>query len=82
MATTPSNPPKSLPPKRGQIKAQIFASCVHKLASITSKAGEALGKIGSGGGGGGGGGGGSGNGRGSSTSGTPPPSTYNSDGNA
>ncbi|GMP89121.1 hypothetical protein CsSME_00040824 [Camellia sinensis var. sinensis] len=76
MATTPPNPPKSLPPKRGQIKAQIFASCVHKIASITSKAGEALGKIRSGGGGRGG------SGSGSFTSGTPPPSTYNSDGNA
>ncbi|KAL7173576.1 hypothetical protein ACSBR2_032937 [Camellia fascicularis] len=79
MATTPPNPPKSLPPKRGQIKAQIFASCVNKIASITSKAGEALGKNRSGGGRGGGGGG---SGSGSFTSGTPPPSTYNSDGNA
>ncbi|GFY93109.1 hypothetical protein Acr_08g0015050 [Actinidia rufa] len=73
MASTPPNPSKkqnpSFPPKRGQIKAQIFGSWVNALSLAVSKAGEALGRIRRGGGGSSGG----------STSESPPPSAYNSD---
>ncbi|PSS28945.1 Junctophilin-1 like [Actinidia chinensis var. chinensis] len=73
MASTPPNPSKkqnpSFPPKRGQIKAQIFESWVNALSLAVSKAGEALGRIRRGGVGSSGG----------STSESPPPSAYNSD---
>ncbi|GFY88736.1 receptor-like kinase 1 [Actinidia rufa] len=46
MASTPPNPSEkqnpSFPPKRGQIKAQIFESWVNALSLAVSKAGEAL----------------------------------------
>lgn len=71
MATAPS-PPRGksnarLPPKRGQIKAQIFDGLVKTVSSAAAKAGTAIG-LGS-------------NGDTSGT-GSPPPSGYNSDGNA
>lgn len=86
MASASTNPEKkrnaSLPPKRGQIKAQIFESLVETVVSAVSRVGEALGRI---------------RGEGSSSSGgssvtltppestassTPHPSAYNSDGTA
>lgn len=70
MATTSSTPlnnnKKSFPPKRGQIKAQIFESLAAAVSSMASKAGEALGIIREGGG--------------TSATASPAPSSYNSDG--
>ncbi|KAK3442224.1 hypothetical protein EUGRSUZ_B02450 [Eucalyptus grandis] len=75
MATAPS-PPRGngsgngngrLPPKRGQIKAQIFEGFVKTLSSAAAKAGNAIG-LGSTGA--------------TSGTGSPPPSGYNSEGNA
>ena len=62
----------SFPPKRGQIKAQIFESLTKTVVSRASKLGKAVGRIiGEGG-----------SGSGGSASSTPPPSAYNSDGNS
>ena len=59
----------NFPPKRGQIKAQIFGSLANSVVAAASKVGGAVGRmIGEGG-----------NGRNSASS-TPPPSAYNSDG--
>ena len=75
MATTSSSTPEkkkaSFPPKRGQIKAEIFNGLVTTVVSTISKVGESVRNIiGNGGNKGGG-----------SESSTPPPSTYNSEGN-
>ena len=71
MATTSSSTPEkkkaSFPPKRGQIKAEIFNGLVTTVVSTISKVGESVRNI-------------IGNGGGSESS-TPPPSTYNSEGN-
>jgi hypothetical protein len=64
----------SFPPKRGQIKAQIFESLAKTVVSRASKLGKAVGRII--------GEGGSGSGSGGSASSTPPLSAYNSDGNS
>ncbi|CAK9172945.1 unnamed protein product, partial [Ilex paraguariensis] len=73
MANISSNPPQTqttnLPPKRGQIKAQIFESLMGTVVSVTSKVGEALRRWARDGGGGG-----------SSASASSPPSAYCSDG--
>ncbi|KAG2673667.1 hypothetical protein I3843_13G090100 [Carya illinoinensis] len=61
----------SFPPRRGQVKAQIFESLAKKVVSAVSKVGEALGMNR----------GNDGNG-GASASSTPPPSSYNSDVNS
>ncbi|KAF8039765.1 hypothetical protein BT93_B2090 [Corymbia citriodora subsp. variegata] len=71
MATAPS-PPRGnanarLPPKRGQIKAHIFEGLVKTVTSAAAKAGNAIGL---------------GNAGATSAAGSPPPSGYNSDGNA
>ncbi|KAG4945310.1 hypothetical protein AAZX31_15G042500 [Glycine max] len=42
MSETPQRKKASLPPKRGQIKAQIFTSLVNSVASTISKTGESL----------------------------------------
>lgn len=72
MATTSSTTQKkketSLPPKRGQIKVQIFGNLIKKtVTSFVSKDGS--------------GGNNRGDNGGSSASTTPPASAYNSDGN-
>ncbi|KAL2239785.1 UNVERIFIED_CONTAM: hypothetical protein Sindi_0619700 [Sesamum indicum] len=74
MATAPTAPlpgknkegATTLPPKRGRVKAQIFASLAGTVSSLASKA---ISKIGIGGGGGD-----------SSTTTSEPPSAYASDG--
>ncbi|KAA8543980.1 hypothetical protein F0562_021843 [Nyssa sinensis] len=75
MATASSNPSKkqntNAPPKRGQIKAQMFESFVQTVTSVVSKAKEALGNIRRGSGS-----------DSSSASTSPLPSAYNSDGNS
>ncbi|XP_023878039.1 uncharacterized protein LOC111990497 [Quercus suber] len=61
----------NFPPKRGQIKAQIFGSLANSVVSAASKVGGAVGRmIGE-----------VGSGRNSASS-TPPPSAYNSDGSS
>ncbi|KAG2673666.1 hypothetical protein I3843_13G090000 [Carya illinoinensis] len=49
MASASTNPEKkknaSFPPKRGQIKAQIFESLAETVVSAFSRLGEALGRI-------------------------------------
>lgn len=78
MATGSPSPLKKgnsgLPPKRGQIKAQIFESLKKAVLSVASKSGETLGIRRSSGG--------HGDASGSSASATPPPSGYNSDWNS
>uniref|UniRef100_A0A2N9G949 Uncharacterized protein n=1 Tax=Fagus sylvatica TaxID=28930 RepID=A0A2N9G949_FAGSY len=65
-----SNNTTSCPPKRGQIKAQIFGSLAKTAVSAASKVGKAVGRIiGEGGNGG-------------TASSTPPPSPNSSDGNS
>ncbi|KAI3411358.1 uncharacterized protein J3R85_018067 [Psidium guajava] len=71
MATAPS-PPRGngnprLPPKRGQIKAQIFEDLVKSVSSAAARAGNLIGL---------------GNTGETSGTGSSPPSGYNSDGNA
>ncbi|KAJ1395111.1 hypothetical protein SESBI_33638 [Sesbania bispinosa] len=71
MSTASSTPQKkkaSFPPKRGQIKAEIFNGFVSSVASTVSKVGESLRNV-------------IGNGGGSASS-TPPPSGYNSESNS
>lgn len=52
MASASSNPPTPrFPPKRGQVKAQIFESFSETVSFAVSKAGEVLAKIKGGGGG-------------------------------
>ncbi|OIV99354.1 hypothetical protein TanjilG_17164 [Lupinus angustifolius] len=69
MATTSSSTPHkekaNLPPKRGQIKAQIFSSFVKFVTSKGGKVTENIGNNNSGGS--------------AFSSSTPPPSAYNSD---
>lgn len=70
MATTTTSTTQkekaSLPPKRGQIKAQIVSSFVKFVTSTATKGGKVMNGYGDNDGGG-------------STSSTPPPSAYNSD---
>ncbi|TKY48482.1 hypothetical protein E2542_SST25901 [Spatholobus suberectus] len=70
MSSTPQRKKASLPPKRGQIKAQIFNSLVNSVTSTIAKTGESLRNVI-----------GNGGGSGSATS-TPPPSGYNSESNS
>ncbi|KOM44234.1 hypothetical protein LR48_Vigan05g183900, partial [Vigna angularis] len=74
MSGTPQKKKSNLPPKRGQIKAQIFSSLVDSVSSTISKTGESIlnvfGKSG----------GDSGSASASSAS-TPTPSGYNSETN-
>ncbi|CAJ1956032.1 unnamed protein product [Sphenostylis stenocarpa] len=42
MSETPQKKKPSLPPKRGQIKAQIFSSLVNSVSSTISKTGESI----------------------------------------
>ncbi|KAG6629309.1 hypothetical protein CIPAW_14G075900 [Carya illinoinensis] len=70
-ATFPNTDKKknsSFPPRRGQIKAQIFGSIAKKVVSTASKVGAALEKIR-----------GEDRSGGNSASSTPPSSAYNSD---
>lgn len=74
MNSAPSNDQKrqktSVPPRRGQIKAQILESLVESVSSVASKAGGALSKLKKPGN----------DGVRSPASTTPPPSAYTSDG--
>ncbi|KAK2643249.1 hypothetical protein Ddye_025012 [Dipteronia dyeriana] len=75
MATVPPTPQKkknerTLPPKRGKIKAKIFETLVNKVVGTTSKA-DGRGAAEKNGG----------EGSDSATT-TPPPSAYNSDANS
>jgi hypothetical protein len=67
MASTPQKEKANFPPKRGNIKAQIFNSMIKFVASSISRDGKSKenGDNKEGGGG--------------STTSTPPPSAYNSD---
>ncbi|RDX96567.1 hypothetical protein CR513_20760, partial [Mucuna pruriens] len=70
MSNTSERKKASLPPKRGQIKAQVFNSLVNSVASAISKTRESLRNVIANGGGSG------------SASSTPPPSGYNSEANS
>ncbi|QHN76984.1 hypothetical protein HN51_054422 [Arachis hypogaea] len=71
MASTPEKKRSSFPPKRGQIKAEIFNGLASSVVSTVSRVGESLrNMIGNGG-----------TSPSSSSTSTPPPSAYNSEGN-
>lgn len=76
MSGTPQKKKSNLPPKRGQIKAQIFSSLVDSVSSTISKTGESIRNVFEKSGGDSG----SGSASASSAS-TPPPSGYNSETN-